>query len=138
MNINKLTKAVNRNLKICKLKALFKTANKLKNYLCYKDLLPENLRSNCVYKCSCGTCTASYKGKTHRHMKIRVSEQQCVSQRIGKHVNRTFSKSVRDHMLICNHQVGSLGRFQNNWERVQQIYIRIQKNLVYQKGETNP
>ena len=64
MNITKLTKAVNRNLKTCKLKALFKTTDKLKKYFCYQDLVPETLRSNHVYKFSCGSCTASYKGKT--------------------------------------------------------------------------
>ena len=84
MSITKLTKAVNRNLKFCRLKVLLKTTNKLKNYFCYKDLIPETLCYNRVYEFSRGSCTASYKGKSNRHTKARVSEHQRVLQGIGK------------------------------------------------------
>ena len=54
---------------------------------------------------SCGSCTASYIGKTYRHFKVRVSEHQGVSPRTGKPVKGTLSTSVRDHMLVCDHKV---------------------------------
>ena len=113
MNNTKLAKAVNRYLKTCKFKVLLQTTNKLKNYFCFKDLVPETLCSNRVYKFTFInlSCAGSYKGKTYIHMKVRVLEQQCVPQRIGKPLNGTFSTSVRNHMLICNHQVGILGKF---------------------------
>ena len=44
----KLTKAVNKNLKFCQLKVLFKTTNKHKNYFPFTDLVPETLCSNQV------------------------------------------------------------------------------------------
>ena len=75
---------------------LFKTTNKFKNYFRVKDLVPETLRSI--------SCTASCVGKTDRHMKVRVSEHQGVSTRTGKPVKKTLSTSVRDQMLICDHQ----------------------------------
>ena len=53
----------------------------------------------------CGSCAVSYIGKTYRHFKLRVSENQGVSPRTGKPVRRTFSTSVSDHMLICDHNV---------------------------------
>ena len=55
----KLTKVLNKNLKFCQLKVLFQTTNKLKNYFCFKDLVPETLHSNQGYKFSCGSCTVS-------------------------------------------------------------------------------
>ena len=38
-------------------------------------------------------------------MKVRVSEHQGVSSRVRNPVKGTHSASVRDHMLICNHEV---------------------------------
>ena len=70
------------------------------NYFRFKDCVPETLQSNFVYKFKCGSCTASYYGKTYRHMKALISEHQGVSPRTG-----TLSTSVRDHMLNCNHAV---------------------------------
>ena len=53
----------------------------------------------------CGSCIASYIGKTYRHFKVRVSEHQGVSPRTGKPVKGTLSTSVRDHMFVCDHKV---------------------------------
>ena len=38
-------------------------------------------------------------------MKERVSEHQGVSRRTGKHLEQTYSTSVRDHILVCNYLV---------------------------------
>ena len=38
-------------------------------------------------------------------MKVRVSEHQGVSPRTGKGVKGMLSRSVRDHMLDCDHTV---------------------------------
>ena len=50
----------------------------------------------------CGNCTASYYGKTYRHIKILVSEHQGVFPRTGKRVKGTLSTLLRDHMLDCD------------------------------------
>ena len=92
-------------MKFFKLRVIFQTNNRLKNYFCFKDSVPETLWSNLIYKFSCGSCTASYIGKTYRHFKVRVSEHQSVSLRSGKPVKGTLSTSVRDHMLVCYHKV---------------------------------
>ena len=75
--------------KLLKLKIIFQTGNRLKNYFRFKDLVPETLQSNFVYKFNGGGCTASSNGKTYRHMKIRVSGHQGASRRTGKQVNGT-------------------------------------------------
>ena len=101
----RVTKTMNKHMKFCKLRAIFHTNNRLRNYFRFKDSVPETLRSNLVYKFSCGSCTACYIGKTYRHFKVRVSEHQGVSPRTGKPVKATLSTSVRDHMLVCDHKV---------------------------------
>ena len=44
-------------------------------------------------------------GKTYKHVKVRVPEHRGASPSTGKPVKGTPPTSVRDHMLICDHQV---------------------------------
>ena len=101
----RLNRCISKRLKFCKLQIIFQTGNRLKNYFRFKDRVPETLQSNFVYKFKCGSCTASYYGKTYRHMKVRVSEYQGVSPRTGKRVKGMLSTWVRNHMLDCDHTV---------------------------------
>ena len=101
----RLTKTMNKHMKFCKLSVIFQTNNRLRNYSRFKDSVHETLRSNLIYKFSCGSCTASYIGKTYRHFKVSVSEHQGVSPRTCKPVKGTLSTSVRDHILVCDHKV---------------------------------
>ena len=49
----RLTKTMNKHMKFCKLGVIFQTNNKLRNYFCFKDFVPDTLRSSLVYKFSC-------------------------------------------------------------------------------------
>ena len=115
-----LSKALQKHLPFCKLPVIFKSTNHLKSYFNFKDVLPEPLRSCQIYKFTCGSCSASYTGKTFQHLKVRVSEHQGVSPQTGKIVKGTLSTSVHDHMLKCDHIVTCddfkvLGRESNHW-----------------------
>ena len=124
---------------------IFKTSNRLKNYFSFKDVVPEPLRSCQIYNFTCGSCSASYIGKTFRHMKVRVSELQGVSPQTAKHLKGTLSTSVRDHMLDCNHIVAwddfkVLGRESNHWllEIKESLFIKrdrpsLNKNIYSQE-----
>ena len=70
-----LARSLDKRLPFCKFKIAFKTSN----YFCFKDVVPESLRSCQIYNFTCGNCNASYIGETFRHMKVRVSEHQGVS-----------------------------------------------------------
>ena len=96
---------MNEHMKFCKLRVIFQTNNRLRNYFRFKDSVHETLRSNLIYKFSCGSCTVSYIGKIYRHFKVRVSEHQGVSPGTGKPVKGTLSTSVRHHMLVCDQKV---------------------------------
>ena len=101
----RLNRCISNRLKFCKLQIIFQTGNRLKNYFRFKDRVPETLQSNFVYEFKCGSCTASYYGKTYRHMKVGVSEHQGVFPRTGQRVKGTLSSSVKDYMLDCDHIV---------------------------------
>ena len=100
-----LFKALYKCLPFRKLRAIFKSTNRLKSCFNIRDVLPELLRSCQIYKFTCGSCSASYTGKIFWHLKVRVSEHQGVSFRTGKIVKGTLYTSVRDHMLECNNIV---------------------------------
>ena len=49
----RLTKTMNKHMKFCKLRVIFQTNNRLRNYFRFKDSVPETLQSNLIYKFSC-------------------------------------------------------------------------------------
>ena len=100
-----LARSLHKRLPFCKVRIVFKTSNRLRNYFSFKDVVPEPLRCCQIYNFTCGSCNASYIGKTFRYMKVRVSEHQGVSPRTGIHLKAILSTSVRDHMLDCNQMV---------------------------------
>ena len=101
----RLNRCISKHLKFCKVKIIFQTGNRVKTFFRFKDRVSKTLQSNFVCKFKCRSCTASYYGKTYRHMKVQVSEQQGVSPRTGKRVKGTLSTSVRDHITDCDHAV---------------------------------
>ena len=101
-----LVRSLRKRLPFCNVKTVLKSSNRLTNYFSLKVLVPELLRSYQIYNFTCGSCNVSYIGKTFRHMKVRVSEDQGVLPGTGKHLKWTLSTSVRDHRLDCNHASG--------------------------------
>ena len=72
----RLNRCISKHLKFCKLKIIFQTGNRFKNYFRSKDRVPETLQSNFVYIFKRRSCTASNYSKTYRHMKVWDSENQ--------------------------------------------------------------
>ena len=48
----RLTKIMIKHIKFCKLRVIFQTNNKLKNYFRFKDFVPETLWSSLIHKFS--------------------------------------------------------------------------------------
>lgn len=61
-------------------------------------------------------------------MKLRVSKYQGVSSRIGK----TLSTSVRDRMLICDHQVAR-GDFRVPESESNQFVLELKQSLFIKR-----
>ena len=128
---------IGKRLKFRKFKIIFQTGYKLKKYFRFKDRVPETLQPNFVYKFKCGSWTASYYGKTYRHMKVRVSEHQGVSPRTGKQVKGMLSTAVRDHMLNCDHTVAWEGKISLSLVESRTTLLIGKQKKAFSLNETN-
>ena len=79
-----LRNSINKNGPFYKMK--IKSATRFGKIFRFKDKVPFSLRSNFVYKFSCGRCNATYYGETCRHSNIRMGEHSGVSPLTGKKV----------------------------------------------------
>ena len=80
----RLKNSISKNLPFCKLRVIFKSSTRISNFFQFKDKMAYCLRSNVVYKCSCGRCNSIYYGKTCRYLSVRVGEHLYVSPLTGK------------------------------------------------------
>ena len=55
---------------------------KIKNYVPYKDPIPNDLKSFLVYKSTCASCSSGYIGKTCRHFKTLKLGLRSISKTI--------------------------------------------------------
>ena len=60
----RLQNSINKTLPFCKIKVIFKSTTRLSKFFHFKDKVSFNLRSNVIYKLSCGRCNVTYYSKT--------------------------------------------------------------------------
>ena len=82
---------------------IFQTNCKISNFFTFKDKIPSFLRSGIVYKFQCGSCNATYYGKTKRHFKVRMCEHLGISALTGKRVKGDDDSAIKEHLLFCSH-----------------------------------
>ena len=90
--------------------------------------MPFNLRSNAVYKFSCGRCNATYYGETCRHLKIRVGENSHISPLTGKMSKAETNTAIKYYMLLCDHVV-SLNDIPILASSNSEFHLKIKENL---------
>ena len=56
-----------------------------------------------LYKFQCGSCNATYYGKTERHFKVRRYEHLGISALTGKRVRGDSDFVIKEHLLFWNH-----------------------------------
>ena len=126
----RLQNSINKNLPFCKIKVIFKSTTRLSNFFRFKDKVPFNLRSNVVYKFSCGRCNATYYGKTYLHFNIRAGELSSVSP-----LTREKLEQVKQLLLlkiICSFAITQFpSRTSKFWQVViQNFTLRSKKVLI--------
>ena len=95
----------------------------------FKNKVLFNLRSNVVYKFSCGRCNATYYGETCRHLNVRVGEHSGISPLTGKKSKARKTTAVKDHMLFCNHIV-SFDDFKILTSSNSEFHFKIKESLL--------
>ena len=96
--------------------------------------MPYCLRSNVVYKFSCGTCNATYYGETYRHLSVRVGKHSGVSPLTGKKSKSKKSTAVKDHMLFCDHIV-SIDDFKILATSDSDFHVKVKETLLISRDE---
>ena len=82
---------------------VFQTKCKNSNFFTFKDKIPSFLYSGVVYKFQCGSCNATYYGKTKRHFKVGICENLEISALTGKRAKGDDDSAIKEHLLLCNH-----------------------------------
>ena len=90
-------------LPYCNVQFVFQAACKISNFFTFKDKIPSVLLSRFVYKFQCGSCNATYYGKTKHHFKVRMCEHLGISALIWKRVKGDDNSAIKEHLLFCNH-----------------------------------
>ena len=96
--------------------------------------MPYCLRSNVVYKFSCGRCNATYYGETCRNLSVRVVEHSGVSPLTGKKSKSKKSTAVKDHMLFCDHIV-SIDSFKILATSDSGFHVKVEESLLVSRDE---
>ena len=125
----RLQNSINRNLPFCKIKVIFKSTTRLGNFFRFKDKVTFNLRSNVVYKFSCGRCNATYYGETCRHLNIRVGEHSGVSPLTGKKSKTKKTTAIKDHIYAILRSRSFPRGLQNFWQVVIQNFTLRSKKV---------
>ena len=92
-------------MKFFKLRDIFQTNNRLRNYFRSKDFVPEIFASSLIYKFLCKSCTAYYIGKSYRHFKIRFQNIRVSPQGHVNQLKVPYQPLFKDHMPVCDHKV---------------------------------
>ena len=100
----RINRIMKNKLPYCNVQFVFQTKCKISNLFTFKDKIPLVLRSGIVYKFQCGSCNATYYGKTKRHFKVRMCEHLGISALTGKRVKGDDDSAIKEHRLFCNHK----------------------------------
>ena len=77
----------------------------VKSLFPFKDKLPKMLLSGLVFKYKCGSCNATYYGKTKCHFKVRICKHLGISYLTEKKVKTNNNKltAIQEHLLCHNY-----------------------------------
>ena len=68
----------------------------------FKDKILLFLRFCIVYKFQCGSCNATYYGKTKHHFEVRMYKHLGISTLTVKEFKGDIDSAINEHLLFCN------------------------------------
>ena len=99
----RINRIMKNKLPYCNIRFVFQTKCKISNFFTFKDKIPSFLRSGIVYKFQCGSCHATYYGKTKHHFKVRKCKHLGIFALTGKRVKGDDDSAIKEHLLFSNH-----------------------------------
>ena len=101
----RLQHIIKESIPFCNVLVVFTSNNRLRNGFSFKDRIPKCLKSHLIYNFKCGSCEASYVGKTFRHYQIRTSEHLGISKLTNKPLSysENTATAIRKHQHYENH-----------------------------------
>ena len=114
-----------------KLKIVFSSPNRLRSGFMFKDRLPREMDSMCLYKFTCGTCNCTYIGETKRHFQVRSYEHMggflLTNNRYTYNANNATAVKKHCHDLKHENDIDSIcvvGHASNKF------HLRIKESLL--------
>ena len=99
----RINRIMKNKLLYCNVRFVFQTKCKISSFFTFKDKIPSFLRSGIVYKFKCGSCNATYYGKTKPHFKVRMCEHLGISVLTEKRVKGDDDSAIKEYLLFGNH-----------------------------------
>ena len=126
-----LKNSISKNLSFCKIRVTFKSSTRISNFFQFKDRMSHCLRSNAVYKFSCGRCNVPAAAKHVGNLSVRVGKHLGVSPLTGKKSKskKSTSTAVKDHMLFCDHIV-SIDDFKILATSDSDFHVKVKESLL--------
>ena len=97
----RLKGTIERNLRFCKLKIIFRSKCRFNTFR-FKHSIEKKICSGIIYWYTCSNCKATYYGKTFRHFYTRAAEHMEISNSTGKRLKNFVQSAISDHLLQCN------------------------------------
>ena len=85
------------------LRLIFSNRHSIASMFPFKDSIPLKLRSNVVYKYTCGICNSIYIGETTRHFYTRCREHEGYSPRTGNAYRNPPNSNIYKHQQETGH-----------------------------------
>ena len=100
---------------------IFSNELRIRSFFRVKDIIPDDVCSNIVYKFECPCCPARYVGCSSRSFRSRIFEHIGKSVRTGRYLNSMQFSAIRNHSLDKDHRFSAanfkiIGRFRNKTE----------------------
>ena len=84
------------------------------------------LRSNVIYKFSCGRCNATYYSETCQRLSVRVGKHSGVLPLTGRKSKSQKSTAVKYHMLFCD-RIASIDD--------SDFHVKVKESLLISRDE---
>ena len=99
---SRLVNSVNKTVRFCNLKVVFRSQLKLNTLFRFNHSLNKKIRSFLVYRYTCSNCNITYYGKTYPHFFTRAVGHTGVFNLIGKQLENIKDSAVSGNSVQCN------------------------------------